>query len=360
MMTSDPSGSHSALGTEPRNAAGGIGLPGIGTLTVLAAVLACGVVGLTLATAQDSAGVTLQDFPAPTMQEPISPLPQSVVLNSEKVRLGRRLFTDSRLSSGHGLSCASCHQPSLGMADGKPVSSGLPDYEGVVNTLTVLNVGFNTKFSWSGQTLSLEEQADKVVESKRAMGGQWDKVLSELSTDSSLIAAFGQIYNDGLTRTNVVNALVEYEKSLITPNAPFDRFLRGDEGAIGEDAKAGYKIFKDYGCISCHQGVNVGGNMLQVFGIFGTPTSVTEGAKTEGSTQGSGISDDKPVFRVPSLRNVAQTAPYFHDGSARSLPEAISMMAQYQLGRDISDSDISKLESFLKSLSGDPPAIPVN
>lgn len=315
------------------------------------------------ALAQDNRQEVEATQPTPSQQsrqEPISPLPQSVDLDDRKVLLGRRLFTDSRLSSGNGLSCASCHAPSLGMADGKPLSSGLPGYEGIVNTLTILNVGFNTKFTWSGQTLSLEEQADNVIESKRTMGGHWENVLADLSQDGRMLAAFGGIYPDGLTRKNVVNAIVEYEKSLITPNAPFDRFLRGETGAISENAKAGYRIFKDYGCISCHQGVNVGGNMLQVFGIFGTPHGADKGPDTAGSAQASGISHDKPVFRVPSLRNVAQTAPYFHDGSARSLPEAISMMAQYQLGREVSDDDISKLESFLNSLTGDRPTSPVN
>ncbi|MFB9951866.1 cytochrome-c peroxidase [Rhizobium puerariae] len=360
-MTSDPSGPHPAIPTASDAAARKKGIPMTAMLAALsAATFLCGAAGLTIATAQDGSPATLPDLPAPRIQEPIIPLPQSIELDGRKVLLGRRLFTDSRLSSGNGLSCASCHQPALGMADGKPVSSGLPHYEGVVNTLTVLNVGFNTKFSWSGQTLSLEEQADKVIENKRTMGGRWETVLSDLSADSGLTTAFGRIYADGLTRKNVVDAIAEYEKSLVTPNAPFDRFLRGETDAIGEDAKAGYRIFKDYGCISCHQGVNVGGNMLQVFGIFGTPTSATDGANTAGAAQGSGIADDKPVFRVPSLRNVAQTAPYFHDGSARSLREAISMMAQYQLGREISDGDVSKIESFLDSLSGDPPLPPVN
>lgn len=324
------------------------------------AITLIGGVGISIATAQSDAPVEAFDQLHVADREPISPLPLSVNLDQEKVQLGRRLFADSRLSSGNGFSCASCHQTSLGMTDGRPLSSGLPNHEGVVNTLTILNVGFNTKFSWNGQTPSLEEQADRVVESQHTMGGQWAKVLADLSADGALKSKFDKVYPDGLTRKNIVNAIVEYEKSVITPNSLFDRYLRGDTGAIGEDAKAGYKIFKEYGCISCHQGLNVGGNMLQVFGIFGTPTSAKDGANTAGAAQGSGIADDKPVFRVPSLRNVAETAPYFHDGSVGTLPEAISLMAKYQLGREISDEDVRKLESFLRSLSGEMAGPPAN
>lgn len=349
-MTNDLSGSHASpavIGDRMRP------FSGAAWLLFLSGVFLAGFAGVSVSSAEEAtAGHTAF---SPKAQEPISPLPESIDLDEGKVQLGKRLFSDSRLSSGNGLSCASCHQPAFGMTDGRPVSSGLPDYPGITNSLTILNVGFNTKLSWSGQTSSLEEQADKVIESERTMGGSWEEVVSTLSGDSNMVAQFHQNFPDGLTRKNIVESLVAYEKSLYTPNAPFDRYLRGQSDAISEDAKAGYRIFKDYGCISCHQGVNVGGNMLQVFGIFGSPAAATRGADTEGAARGSGIADDKPVFRVPSLRNVAKTAPYFHDGSAKTLAEAISLMATYQLGREISHDDISKLESFLNSLSGELP-----
>jgi cytochrome c peroxidase len=169
----------------------------------------------------------------------------------------------------------------------------------------------------------------------------------------AMTTAFADIYSDGLQRKNAVDALVTFEKSLNTPNAPFDRYLRGDDTAISVGAKAGYQLFKDYGCVSCHQGVNVGGNMLQVFGIFGKPDAAAGGAKTPGSAQNSGISADRPVFRVPSLRNVAITGPYFHDGSAKTLRDAIGIMAENQLGRSITEEDTARLEDFLRSLTGE-------
>ncbi|WP_082523682.1 cytochrome c peroxidase [Ensifer sp. Root31] len=348
-MTDDLAGLHAA----PPVRAPLVGRPwGTTRLFIMAAAFLSGLAGTTLSS--DLEVPTSGFASSPTkVQEPISPLPLSMPLDEGKVRLGERLFADSRLSSGNGISCASCHMPAFGMTDGRSISSGLPGYPGITNSLTILNVGFNTQFSWSGQTLSLEEQADKVIEAKRTMGGSWEEVVATLSGDDSVAAEFKQNFPDGVTRKNIVDSLVAYEKSLITPNAPFDRYLRGETDAISEDAKNGYQIFKDYGCVSCHQGINVGGNMMQVFGIFGSPPSITKGAETAGSAHGSGIADDKPVFRVPPLRNVADTAPYFHDGSAKSLSEAISLMATYQLGREISDDDVSKLESFLKSLSGD-------
>ncbi|WP_292444178.1 cytochrome c peroxidase [Mesorhizobium sp.] len=293
----------------------------------------------------------------PITMEPISPVPLQVELDQKKVELGRMLFNDSRLSSGNGLSCASCHVLQRALADGQPISAGVAGDSMTTNTLTLFNVGLNQMLGWNGQTTSLEEQAEGVV--KRRMGGDWNEIVSTLGADSGMRAAFGEIYNDGLTRNNIISALVEYEKSLDTPNAPFDRYLRGDQNALSADAKAGYQLFKDYGCASCHQGVNVGGNMFQVFGIFGTPDAAENGALTEGSAQDTGIADDRPVFRVPSLRNVQHTGPYFHDGSVSTLPEAIGIMAQYQLGRDISKEEILKIQAFLDSLTGEYKGTPI-
>ncbi|MBY5774862.1 c-type cytochrome [Rhizobium leguminosarum] len=292
--------------------------------------------------------------------EPISPVPSSIPLDHRKVDLGRQLFNDSRLSSGNGVSCASCHIPERGLADGLPLSRGLSNHPGIVNTPTLFNVVLNAKLNWSGQYLTLEEQADMVIENPRVMGGSWDEILSTLSNDTQLTASFNELYPGGITRKNVIDAIVQFEKSLLTPNAPFDRYLRGDDKAISPEAAAGYRIFKAYGCASCHQGVNVGGNMLQVFGIFATPDAAALGGETPGSATGSGIADEKPVFRVPPLRNVEKTAPYFHDGSATTLKEAINAMAGYQLGRQMLEADVAKLEAFLNSLTGEYQGVPVD
>lgn len=291
--------------------------------------------------------------------EPITPVPQHTDLDERKVALGKGLFSDSRLSGGNGVSCTSCHLPQYGFTDNARISHGLPEAPGLTNTPTVFNIGLNALFNWSGQTKTLEEQANRVVEQKNTMGAKWPEVVDALKNDSVLTKAFSAIYDDGIKRENVIDALVEYEKSLNTPDAPFDQYLRGNTAAISEQAKSGYRLFKDYGCISCHQGVNVGGNMLQVFGIFGTPDAATLGSATPGSAKDTGISTQDPVFRVPSLRNVAATAPYFHDGSARKLEDAINVMAMNQLGRDLEQDEVDKLKAFLTSLTGKYQGVPV-
>jgi len=291
--------------------------------------------------------------------EPISPIPFKTMLDEKKVKLGEALFSDDRLSGSNGVSCSSCHLFERDLSDGIPISGSLPGTIGTTRTLSLFNVGLNSKIGWAGQFLTLEQQAIAVVQDKSRMGGKWEDVVASLRTDLVLNKAFNEIYKDGLKRDNVVDALVEYEKSLNTPNAPFDRYLRGDESAIDQRSKDGYHLFKDYGCASCHQGVNVGGNMLQVFGIFGEPQAALKGPRTPGAAQGSGIDDSRPVFRVPSLRNVAERPPYFHDGSAPTLTDAIGKMARYQLGRNISDEDVGKIEAFLNSLSGEYHGVPV-
>ncbi|WP_162895108.1 cytochrome-c peroxidase [Rhizobium terrae] len=283
----------------------------------------------------------------------IEPVPLNTNLDPQKVALGRSMFNDSRLSGGNGVSCASCHFLNSGLTDRLPVSRGLPGYPGVVNTPSLFNVGLNSRFTWSGRLWTLEDHTRGVIESRTTMGAKWEDVIAILSRDTGLMDEFAAVFKDGLNPQNVIDVIVAYEQSLNTPNAPFDRYLRGDQAAIGEDAKQGFELFKNYGCVSCHQGVNVGGNMLQVFGIFGKTKAAAKGSETPGSATKTGISDDRPVFRVPSLRNVAHTAPYFHDGSATTLRKAIDIMASNQLGRHITDLDAARLEAFLRSLTGE-------
>lgn len=293
------------------------------------------------------------------IEEAISPIPLEHNLDPKKIGLGKMLFSDSRLSAGNGVACASCHFPQFNLIDGVPLSRGLPGAPGVTNTPTLYNVGLNPLIGWAGKSTTLEEHAKTVVEGSNTMGAKWEDVIAALANDQSMVDQFNSIYDSGITRNNIINALVAYERSLVTPNAPFDRYLRGDEDAINDRAKAGYQLFKDLGCISCHQGENVGGNMFQVFGIFGQSNVVLQGAKTPGSAQNTGIDETKPVFRVPSLRNVAKTAPYFHDGSVPTLTSAINIMATRQLGRSIPDEEIDKLKTFLESLTGEYEGVPV-
>lgn len=314
------------------------GFPGITRLLMVSFVT---VMSTTLAFAEPNASI-----------EPISPIPTDITFDSEKVALGKRLFSDTRLSYGNRVSCASCHVAKHALTDNKPISNGFHGAPGETNTPTLYNIGLNPMHGWAGQSKTLEQQIDLVVRKRNTMSAQWDSVVANLRTDKELADAFAAVYDEGITQTTITNALAEYERSLITPNAPFDKFLRGDESAISDEAKAGYRLFKNYGCSSCHQGVNVGGNMFQVFGIFSTPSSLPS-PNTPGAAKDLGIDDTRPVFRVPPLRNVAETSPYFHDGSAGTLPEAIKVMGARQLGRNLNNDDVAKLYEFLKSLTGE-------
>lgn len=300
------------------------------------------------------AGVCHSAASAP-LDEPLKPLPDVVVLDAPKVELGRRLFNETRLSANHTLSCASCHHLNTGGADDKPLSVGFDGHPVEVNTPTVLNASLNFKQFWDGRADTLEAQIDIVIQSPVEMGNSWSTVIDTLSSDPDYQAAFHSTYPDGVTPSNVQNALATYERTLLTPNSRFDLYLKGDTEILTLDEKYGYQRFKQYGCIACHQGVNIGGNMFQKFGVMsdyfkarGNPT-----AADLGRFRVTGNEEDRNVFKVPSLRNVALTAPYFHDRSAKTLEEAVDVMFTYQLGRTPSALDKSLIVQFLKTLTGE-------
>lgn len=288
--------------------------------------------------------------------EPIRPLPslQSLHLDGRKVKLGEALFNDVRLSKDNSVTCASCHQIGLGGADGRKTSVGVRGQIGPINSPTVLNSGFNFRQFWNGRARSLEEQAGGPVNNPLEMGSNWNEVVSKLNKDSVMVSRFRAIYPDGITGENVSDAIATYERSLVTPSR-FDRFLQGDDNAISEDEKRGYQLFKEYGCVACHQGVNVGGNMFQKFGVFSNYFD-TRGNVTEADLGRFAVTKrnkDRHVFKVPSLRNVELTAPYFHDGSSATLDEAVDVMFANQIGRIATDEERPLIVKFLRSLTGD-------
>jgi cytochrome c peroxidase len=187
------------------------------------------------------------------------------------------------------------------------------------------------------------------------MASSWEKAAENLAARPAYRARFLEVFPDGITPANVRAALLEYERSLITPNAPFDRYLRGDTAAISAEARQGFALFKDYGCASCHQGAAVGGNMLQRFGVMRDYFSERGDVKPPdyGKFNVTAREEDRFVFRVPSLRNVARTAPYFHDGSAATLERAVLVMARYQLGRELDAGAVAQIVAFLRTLGDD-------
>ncbi len=287
--------------------------------------------------------------------EPIKPLPTDIRLDVKKVALGDRLFNDKRLSRDNSMSCASCHDLAKGGVDGLPSSIGIGGVKGPINAPTVFNSSLNFRQFWDGRAGSLEEQSAGPVHNPKEMGSNWAEVTAKLAKDSALVDQIKQSYPDGLQSKNIQDAISVFERSLTTPNGRFDKYLRGDKAALSGDELRGYHLFKTYGCVSCHQGVNVGGNMFQTFGVMGDyfakRGNVT--ATDLGRYNVTKIEADKHVFKVPSLRNVALTAPYLHDGSAKTLGDAVDVMFKYQLGRPASPQDKDLIVKFLHTLTGE-------
>ena len=289
------------------------------------------------------------------LDEPLKPLPAVPEQNPLQVELGRRLFNEPRLSVNNSLSCASCHRLEIGGADDKALSLGFKGDPLTINTPSVFNASLNFRQFWNGRADTLETQAHEVVQSPSEMGSHWEHVVQTLAADPTYKSAFTEAYPDGVTMNNVQNALATYERTLLSANSRFDQYLSGDTEILTLDEKYGYQRFKDYGCIACHQGVNIGGNMFQKFGVMGDYFEV-RGNPTEadlGRYLVTKAEEDRNVFKVPSLRNVAVTAPYFHDGSARTLEEAVDVMFKFQLGRVPSDKDKDLIIKFLKTLTGE-------
>lgn len=291
---------------------------------------------------------------AEPLDEPLKPLPAVTRQIPERVALGRQLFHDTQLSVNNTLSCASCHQLEKNGADNRALSLGFDGQPVAVNTPTVFNASLNFRQFWDGRVETLEEQADVVITSPHEMGSDWATVVKRIGEDADYSRKFAAVYPDGVTKTNIQRALAAFERTLLTPGSRFDQYLLGNTAAISYEEKQGYQRFKEYGCIACHQGVNIGGNMFQKFGVFGDYIA-DRGQATEadqGRFNVTGDEADRSVFKVPGLRNVALTAPYFHDGSAATLERAVDVMFQYQLGRMPSEEDKSLIVLFLKTLNG--------
>jgi cytochrome c peroxidase len=291
----------------------------------------------------------------PEPQEPLLPLPLALTLDPTRVTLGARLFQDVRLSGRNTVACATCHLLERGGADGRPTAMNLGGSTRSRNTPTVFNVAFNFAYHWDGALPTLEAQAEHVLLSPALMHTTWPELLGKLREDPDYMASFQASYPDGLTPANILDALATYQRSLITPNARLDQHLRGQPQALTDEELRGYQLFKAYGCVACHQGVNVGGNLYQKFGIFSDQADSigSSGNPDPGRVRITGLERDRGVFRVPSLRNVAQTAPYFHDGRAATLEEAVDTMARVQLGRTLTREEVGLIVQFLHTLTGE-------
>ena len=287
--------------------------------------------------------------------EPIAPLPTTLDdIDLAKAKLGRMLFLDPTLSSDQTVSCHSCHSFERGGADPRAVSLGVHNREGSIQSPTVYNSRYNFKQFWNGRAGSLKEQVNGPITAHFEMDMSPQKIEARLSQNSAYQKTFKEVYKtERIRMEDVVDAIVEFEKALITPNSRFDRYLRG-EIQLNESEKKGYAKFKSLGCITCHNGVNVGANAFQKMGLF---RQYPYDIKYQDRYTLTKKEYHKNVYKVPTLRNITLTAPYFHDASAKTLEDAIQVMARYNLGIKISQKDIALLVSFLKSLEGERPAI---
>jgi len=287
---------------------------------------------------------------------PVKPIPLHIKYNHKKALLGKLLFFDTSLSRDNKISCASCHSPLYGGADNKQFSIGVyGQIDKPMNSPTVYNAVFNCCQFWNGRANSLKQQAKMANHDKNEM--DMDNKLLEKRMNSNVMykKLFKEVYNkDYITSDMVYDAIAEFEKALITPNSKFDKYLRGDKNALNKREKRGYFLFKSYGCITCHNGVNFGGNSFQKIGIFTDKISISRGRDRYYVTHNK---DDIYVYKVPTLRNISLTAPYFHDGSVKSLKKAIYLMGKYNLGIEIPKKDIDDIYLFLKTLTGEIPSI---
>jgi cytochrome c peroxidase len=306
--------------------------------------------------------------PTPTTAEPTaaaSPPAEPVItplvapeVNLARATLGRRLFHDGRLSGDGTISCSTCHSLDHGGAEDRRTSVGIGGAVGPINAPTVLNSGFMFVQFWDGRAADLEAQARGPVNNPGEMGSDFTRVIASLGADPAYVADFSANFPDGITEANIVNAIAEYERSLVTPGR-FDRFLGGETEALTADERRGYEVFQEVGCTSCHRGPAVGGTMYQRMGLVrdyfaerGTPVTDAD----LGRYNVTHAEEDRHRFKVPTLRNIALTAPYLHDGSQATLPDVVRVMGRYQLGRELDDEQVRVLVAFLGSLTGDLPA----
>ena len=296
--------------------------------------------------------------------EPIIPVASSVEHDAAKAAMGKRLFSDESLSLDGTISCATCHVLENGGADhaDERVSEGIYGLKGGVNAPTVYNAEYNVLQFWNGRAADLVEQAAGPMTNPVEMGEQTvEQVVERLSADKALVKEFEALYpGEGLSAYTLCHAIAEFERTLITPDSRFDLYLKGDSDALSELEKKGYEEFKENSCAACHFGAAVGGRSFEYLDIyadyFGERSREIEyNSDDEGLKGFTSKDEDLRKFKVPILRNIALTAPYFHDGSFQTLDEAVRAMARYELGKKLSSAEVDSIVAFLHTLTGQNP-----
>lgn len=286
--------------------------------------------------------------------EPIKPISPVKNINLAQVELGKKLYFDPRLSKSGFISCNSCHNLSMGGTDNLKTSIGDHWQQGPINAPTVLNSSLNLAQFWDGRAKDLQAQAGGPIANPGEMGFTHKLAVEVLESIPQYVVEFKQVFgSDKISIDEVTLAIAEFEKTLVTPNSRFDQYLLGNKNAVTADELAGYQLFKNSGCVACHNGEAVGGNSFQKMGIV---EAYKAKSPAEGLSAVTGKDADRFKFKVPTLRNIEMTYPYFHDGEAETLSEAVELMGRLQLGKKFSAKENAQIVAFLKTLTGDQPA----
>lgn len=288
--------------------------------------------------------------------EVVQPLPAPMPTDPKKVAMGSILYHDNRLSGDNSLSCETCHKLDGGGVDNLITSKGINGSIGPINAPTVFNSVYNVEQFWDGRAKNLQEQAGGPPLNPIEMGSEsWDQIIGKLSQDPALTAAFTEVYPQGFSADTITDAIAEFEKTLVTPNSAFDRFMKGDDSALTAQQKRGFQLFKDNKCGTCHVGKNLGGQSFEMMGLkedyFAARGSITD--VDQGRFNFTTFERDRNRFKVPTLRNIELTAPYLHDGSMDTLKGAVEMMLKYQLEVNLPEKDVDDIVEFLKSTTGE-------
>lgn len=299
-----------------------------------------------------------QDVAEEFINEPVRPLPTALSVDSAKAALGFDLYHDTRLSKNNTVSCATCHPLDKAGVDGTRTSKGIYDQWGGINAPTVYNAALNFVQFWDGRTPDLQAQIHQGPPlDPMEMGSSWEEICGKISEDKAMVERFKAVYEDGVTGINIANAIAEFEKTLLTPNCKFDRYLKGEKEILSDEEIAGYELFKQKNCATCHAGENFGGLSFEKMGIvgdyIGERTAVAFHDKDLGRIGVTQAEYDRYRFKVPTLRNIALTAPYLHDGTAATLEEAVEAMFKYQTGAKYTQQDVDLLVKFMNTLTGE-------
>ena len=296
-------------------------------------------------------------LPEDKAAEPVRPIDLTAEVDQEKVALGFALFHDTRLSVDNTVSCASCHDLSTAGVDNHQYSHGVDDQVGGVNAPTVYNAVYNFVQFWDGRAKTLADQAAGPPLNPIEMAStSFDEIIAKLQADKPFAKAFTAVYPDGLTEANITDAIEEFERTLITPNSRFDKWLRGDNEAITADELAGYELFKKYDCATCHVGPNLGGQSYELMGLrrhYFADRGLELTVEDNGRFKETQLERDRHRFKVPGLRNVEHTWPYYHDGTRETIEDAVRDMGTYQSGVGLTSLEVDQITSFLKTLTGE-------